>query len=55
MLAMDANFKLRNRIKKFDDGALGPGWAFMQNITEYMAYILSVGDQSEVRGYSAPA
>lgn len=46
---MDANYKLRNRIKKFDDGALGPGWAFMQNIAEYMAYILKVADQSEVR------
>ena len=53
ILAMDANFRLKNRMRANDqtDPELGPGWAYFVNNSPYATFIKDYVDDEEVRQF----
>lgn len=51
ILAMDANFRLKNRLRSSTRGdpSLNSGWAYFVDDKEYRAHIIQYATQEEVR------
>jgi hypothetical protein len=47
-LAVDANFKLRQKNRGITDLELAPGWAYFVKQDRYLAFIKDYADQPEV-------
>jgi hypothetical protein len=51
LLALDANFKLKNRMRpnEIDDPPLGPGWGYFVEPTSYRRHLRTYVPEKDVR------
>lgn len=51
ILAMDANFRLRSKLRgAVSDPVLNPGWAYFVDYTPYSEFVAKYVDEEEVSG-----